>query len=135
MAGKTLIFTDYPSENSSEEASTEETHEKECVINIFRDFFKVNRKYGQLLNTDQNLLSTDQSRNMTLKTKGEWTNEIAWPTKFSPDANSSYFTSREQQVINSVNTNFNPLYEVNNFFSRFENEEEIHSRIPPLMNQ
>ena len=53
-AGKNSILTDYLSRHPTGEATTEKTHDEEYVINIFSGFFKLNRKYGQLLNTDRN---------------------------------------------------------------------------------
>ena len=53
MTGKYLELTYYLSRHPTEESISEEIHGEEYVINILSKFFKLNHKYGQLLNTDQ----------------------------------------------------------------------------------
>ena len=66
-----------------EEPSTEENDDVNNVINILSELLKLNRKYGQLLDTGRKILSTDQSPNMALTTNRESTNEIGSPKKLS----------------------------------------------------
>ena len=47
-AGKSLVLTDYLSSHPTEEATTEETHDQEYVINILSELFKAKPNYGQL---------------------------------------------------------------------------------------
>ena len=77
-AGKILALTDCLSRQPTEEAMTEEVYNEEYVINIFSELFKLNHKYGQLLNTDRQVRSTDQSAHMTLNTNSELTNKLVY---------------------------------------------------------
>ena len=52
---------DYLSRHPTEEATTQEYHDEENVINILSKLFKLNQKCRQLLNTDRKLRSIDQS--------------------------------------------------------------------------
>ena len=45
-ARKNLKLTDDSNRNPIEEPSTEDSYEKECVINIFSELFPLNHKYG-----------------------------------------------------------------------------------------
>ena len=56
---------DYLSRHPTEEATTEEIHDEENVINILSELFILNQKCRQLLNTDRKLQSTDQSNQKT----------------------------------------------------------------------
>ena len=94
-AGKNQTLADYLSRHPTEEATTEENHDEEYVINTVSELFKLNQKYGQILNTDQKFLSTGQWANMTLKTNQELTNQFASPKKFIPTVDSKNST-REQ---------------------------------------
>ena len=51
-AGKNLVLTDYLSRHPTEEATTEETREEENVMKNLSGLFRLNHKYGQLLNTE-----------------------------------------------------------------------------------
>ena len=52
-AGKKSVSTNYPSRHLTEEATTDQTHDEEYVINILPELFELNLKYGELLNTDR----------------------------------------------------------------------------------
>ena len=114
-AGKSLVLTEYLSRNPIEEAVTQEIHEEKYAINILSEAFKLNHKHGQLKNTAQKCLSTDQSANLTLKTKRELSNEIASPKKLFPDVSSKDFTREQAQAINSISLNFNLSNKVYDF--------------------
>ena len=73
-AGKNLALTDYLSKHRTEEAPTEKIHDEEYKIKTVSELFIIKHKYCQILSMDQKLPSTDQSANMTLKTKQESTN-------------------------------------------------------------
>ena len=100
---------EYLNRHSTKETATEEVHDEEFVIITLSEPFKLNRKYGQFLNTDQKFQSTDQSANMSLKTNQELVNKIASPMKSIQDANSNDFTREQAPAINTINTNFNPI--------------------------
>ena len=108
-------MTVYLGRHPTEEALTKEINEEECVINNVSGTFKLNHKYGQLLNEDPNCLSTKQPANMTLTTKRELTNEFAPLKKIIPDANSNNFTCVQGHATNPINTNYNPKIKINNF--------------------
>ena len=123
MAGKNLALTDYLSRHPTEEATTEENHVEEYLINTLSELFKLNHIYGQLLNTDRKFQSTNQSADMTLKVNRESTNEIALPKKFISDTNSKVFTSKQAQTVFSKNTESNPINARNSFDFDFTNSK------------
>ena len=106
---------EYLNRHPTEETTTEEVHDEEFVMITLSEPFKLNRKYGQFLNSEQKFRSTDQSANMSLKTNQELVNEIASPMKSIPDTNSNDFTHEQAPAINTINTTFNPINKNNNF--------------------
>ena len=69
--------------------------------------------------------------NMILKTKREWTSEVASPKKFFPDVTSEEFTREQAQTVNSINTNFNLLDEKNKLaFAHLKMEKNFTYEYP-----
>ena len=93
---------DYLSKHPVEEVMTEKINEEENVIRNLSELFKLNHTYGQLLNADAKVVSTDQSVNITLKTNRELTNEIASSKKFFPGVALKYCTREKAEAINSI---------------------------------
>ena len=65
---KNSKLTEYLNKHPTEETSTEEKYEEEFVIFILSGLLKLNHSYGRPHNTDQEHLSTDQSKNLVLMT-------------------------------------------------------------------
>ena len=97
-AGKTLAFTDHLSRHPTKEVITKEIYDDEYVINFISELFKLNRKYGKLLNTDWKIRPIEQSTILTLKANRESTNEIASPKKLDSDVNPNDFTREQEQA-------------------------------------
>ena len=66
---KKILVNGLSKQTPAKKPTTEEIHDEDHVINIYSELFKLNHKYGQLLNTNQKIQPTDQSTNMTLKAK------------------------------------------------------------------
>ena len=106
-AGKNLAMTEYLNRQETEKTKTEKNLE-EHVINIFSELFKSNHKYGYLLNTDRNFLSTDQSTNKTLIANPKITKQVASPKEIIRDAKSSALQRYQEQAIKTFKTNIIP---------------------------
>ena len=104
--GKILVLTDYRSRHPTEEATNEEIHDEEYLVEILSELFQLNHKYGQLINTNRKSRPTDQSTNMTLTAHRESTNEIVSQKKIKSDVYRKNFMREQAPAINSINTEF-----------------------------
>ena len=126
-AEKNLASTDYLSRHPTEEAMTEKIHEEENVMNLLLQLFKITQKNGPLPNTDEKILSTDQSANLTLKTNRKSSQEIALLIKIIPDVDSKNFARKQAPETISNNTKYNLAIEINNFdFTDMKLEKKVN---------
>ena len=79
------------------EVSIGKIEEEEYVRKFFSEILKLNKRLGQLSNTDPKILPTDQSMNMVLTKNRELTKEIASPKKLIPGVESKDFTGERMQ--------------------------------------
>ena len=126
-----MKLTEFLSINPSEKPQIEENHAEEYAVIIVPELFKLNHKYGQLLNTDRKILSIDQSPNLVLMTSRETTNGKVSPKNFISDVISKIFTGEQTQAPRSINKNYNLIYKINNFGfmdSKMENKSRFNLR-------
>ena len=86
------------------------------MINNLPEHFKLNHKYGQLLNTDRKFRPTDQLTNMTLTANRESANVIASPMKFNSDVNPKDLTREQAQATTPFRSEPNLIDKSNNFY-------------------